>query len=120
LFVGKFLPRKRPLDFLSALDRLKSTGERIWGLLVGSGPLEKEIREHVGRHQTPCTLTGFLNQRQVAAAYAVADVLVLPSNAEETWGLVVNEAMACGVPAIVSDAVGCGPDLITEGKTGFT
>jgi glycosyltransferase involved in cell wall biosynthesis len=120
LFVGKFLPRKRPLDFLRALDRLKNTGERVWGLLVGSGPLEREIREHVGQHATPCTVAGFLNQKQITAAYAVADVLVLPSNAEETWGLVVNEAMACGIPAIVSDSVGCAPDLIMGGKTGFT
>jgi glycosyltransferase involved in cell wall biosynthesis len=47
-------------------------------------------------------------------------VLVLPSDGGETWGLVVNEAMVCGLPAIVSDAVGCGPDLIENGKTGFT
>lgn len=120
LFVGKFLPRKRPLDFLSALDRLKHTGDRVWGLLVGSGPLEKEMREHAAQHDTPCSFAGFLNQHQIGAAYALADVLVLPSNAEETWGLVVNEAMACGVPAILSDGVGCAPDLITEGKTGFT
>lgn len=120
LFVGKLLPRKRPLDFLRALDRLKNAGEHIWGLLVGSGPLEKEIREHVDRHATPCTLSGFLNQKQVTAAYAAADVLVLPSNPEETWGLVVNEAMACGIPAVVSDSVGCAPDLILEGRTGFT
>jgi glycosyltransferase involved in cell wall biosynthesis len=119
LFVGKFLPRKRPLDFLGALDRLKHAGHRVWGLLVGSGPLEKEMREHAAQHNTPCSFAGFLNQQQIGAAYALADVLVLPSNTEETWGLVVNEAMACGVPAIVSDGVGCAPDLITEGKTGF-
>lgn len=120
LFVGKFLPRKRPLDFLNALDRLKHTGDRVWGLLVGSGPLEKEMREHAAQNDTPCSFAGFLNQRQIGAAYALADVLVLPSNAEETWGLVVNEAMACGVPAILSDGVGCAPDLVVEGKTGFT
>jgi glycosyltransferase involved in cell wall biosynthesis len=45
---------------------------------------------------------------------------VLPSDGGETWGLVVNEAMACGCPAIVSDACGCAPDLIDESKTGFT
>ena len=44
---------------------------------------------------------------------------MLPSESE-TWGLTVNEAMACGLPAIVSDAVGCAPDLIEDGKTGFT
>jgi glycosyltransferase involved in cell wall biosynthesis len=50
--------------------------------------------------------------------YAAADLLVLPSDHQETWGLVVNEAMACGIPAVVSDAVGCGPDLIETGRTG--
>ena len=65
-------------------------------------------------------MVGFLNQQRIATAYAAADALVLPSNGGETWGLVVNEAMACGVPAIVSDQVGCAPDLITEGETGFS
>jgi glycosyltransferase involved in cell wall biosynthesis len=52
------------------------------------------------------------------AAYAVADCLILPSDHGETWGLVVNEAMACGLPAITSDRVGCHPDLIIPGLTG--
>jgi glycosyltransferase involved in cell wall biosynthesis len=43
---------------------------------------------------------------------------VLPSDDGETWGLVVNEAMVCGLPAIVSDRVGCGPDLVEPGVTG--
>ncbi len=51
-------------------------------------------------------------------AYVAADCLVLPSDAGETWGLVVNEAMCCGLPAIVGDQVGCGPDLVEEGVTG--
>ena len=50
-------------------------------------------------------------------AYAVADALALPS-ATETWGLVVNEAMACGLPVAASDTVGCVPDLVDEGVTG--
>jgi glycosyltransferase involved in cell wall biosynthesis len=61
---------------------------------------------------------GFLNQSQLGAAYAAADLLVLPSDSRETWGLVVNEAMACGRPAIVSDRVGCAGDLVTDGATG--
>jgi glycosyltransferase involved in cell wall biosynthesis len=52
-------------------------------------------------------------------AYAAADVLVVPSSHDETWGLVVNEAMASGLPAIVSDQVGCAPDLVIPGETGF-
>ena len=47
-----------------------------------------------------------------------SDALVLPSDGGETWGLVVNEAMACARPCIVSDKVGCGPDLVIPGKTG--
>jgi len=120
LFVGKFLPRKRPLDVLKALDRLKQSFPHAWGLLIGAGPLEEELRAHAAAHASPCSFGGFLNQRQIGAAYALSDILVLPSNGQETWGLVVNEAMACGKPAIVSDAVGCAPDLIIEGQTGFT
>jgi glycosyltransferase involved in cell wall biosynthesis len=60
---------------------------------------------------------GFLNQSRIAEAYAAADALVLPSEAE-TWGLVVNEAMASGLPCFVSDRVGCGPDVIERGVTG--
>jgi glycosyltransferase involved in cell wall biosynthesis len=51
-------------------------------------------------------------------AYAAADALVIPSDARETWGLVVNEAMAAGLPVVASDAVGCGPDLVRPGETG--
>ncbi len=120
LFVGKFLPRKRPLDVLKALDRLKQNYPHVWGLFIGAGPLEKDLRAHAAVHGTPCSFGGFLNQRQIGAAYALSDILVLPSNGQETWGLVVNEAMACGTPAIVSDAAGCAPDLIIEGETGFT
>jgi glycosyltransferase involved in cell wall biosynthesis len=75
-------------------------------------------RATVERSCLPVTFAGFLNQSEIVRAYVAADCLVLPSDAGETWGLVVNEAMACGLPAIVSDQVGCGPDLVTEGVTG--
>ena len=63
-------------------------------------------------------LLGFRNQSELPAIYAAADVLVLPSDRQETWGLVINEAMAAGLPVIASDAVGCVPDLITPGERG--
>jgi len=92
-------------------------------LIVGDGALREMIqakadclRGSVGR--TCVTLTGFLNQSEMPKAYAAADCLVLPSDAGETWGLVVNEAMASGLPAIVSDHVGCGADLIERQTTG--
>ncbi len=119
-FAGKFIEKKRPLDFLAALDAIRNVQPNAWGLLAGDGPLRDLMEEHRRRHETRCTMIGFLNQQRIATAYAAADALVLPSNGGETWGLVVNEAMACGVPAIVSDQVGCVPDLITEGETGFS
>ena len=64
-------------------------------------------------------LVGFLNQTELGEAYAIADCLVLPSDYPETWGLVVNEALATGLPCVVSDAVGCAPDLIRDGESGY-
>lgn len=120
LFAGKLTDMKRPLDFLRALDRIHRTDSNVWGLIVGDGPLRTVMEAHRARHGTPCALAGFLNQGAIGAAYAAADALVLPSDGRETWGLVVNEAMAGGVPAIVSDQAGCAPDLIVEGETGYT
>jgi glycosyltransferase involved in cell wall biosynthesis len=62
-------------------------------------------------------ITGFLNQTEIPKAYAAADLLVLPSRSE-TWGLAVNEAMNFSLPIIVSDRVGCGPDLVRAGVNG--
>jgi glycosyltransferase involved in cell wall biosynthesis len=62
----------------------------------------------------------FQNQSVMPTVYAAADLLVLPSSsAMETWGLVVNEAMSLGRPALVSSCVGCWPDLVTAGETGW-
>lgn len=129
LFCGKLIAKKRFQDVLRAFDVLLTRGtscnlkSSIHLLAVGDGALRTalEVEAHtleqkVGR---PCvTFTGFLNQTEIPKAYATADCLILPSDAGETWGLVVNEAMASGLPAIVSDQVGCGPDLIDPGVTG--
>ena len=56
---------------------------------------------------------GFVNQGDLPAYYDLADVFVLPSE-KEPWGLAVNEAMACGTAVVVSDQVGCAPDLIDK------
>jgi len=119
LFVGKFQPIKRPCDILRALAELGKRGVKAIAVFVGAGKLERSLRTDALGIGVVARFEGFKNQSELPRYYASADVLVLPS-ASETWGLVVNEAMACGLPAIVSDAVGCGPDLIDEGKTGFT
>ncbi|MDW8311094.1 MAG: glycosyltransferase, partial [Verrucomicrobiales bacterium] len=94
-------------------------GDEWMAVFVGAGELESRLREFAAQARLRVHFAGFKNQSELPACYAAADVLVLPSGSE-TWGLVVNEAMACGIPAIVSDAAGCAPDLIEEGRTGFT
>ena len=120
LFCGKLIPKKHPLDLLRALQRAVAAGARAHVLIVGDGELMAETRALVTRERLPATFAGFLNQSEIVGAYVAGDCLVLPSDTGETWGLVVNEAMACGLPAIVSDQVGCGPDLVSEGVTGAT
>ena len=119
LFAGKFIDVKRPLDFVEAMALLSRQGAEVAGVMVGDGPLRPQVEAAIERTGAPVQLAGFLNQSEMPGAYALSDVLVLPSRTE-TWGLVVNEAMACGRPAVVSDAVGCAPDLIDEGTTGMT
>jgi glycosyltransferase involved in cell wall biosynthesis len=118
LFAGKFIDKKRPMDFVRAITQAKCQGAAVQGLMVGDGPLRESCGHFVREHNSPIRFTGFLNQSQIVAAYVASDLLVLPSDGGETWGLVVNEAMTCGRPCIVSDYVGCGPDLIEIGKTG--
>ena len=120
LFVGKLVRKKRPGDVVRAVAALRRSGVPVRMILVGSGELEPAMRQESAKLHAPVTFEGFRNQTELPRFYARADVLVLPSDGGETWGLVVNEAMACGCPAVVSQAVGCGPDLIDEGQTGFT
>ena len=116
LFVGKLVPSKRPTNIVRAAARL---GAGVSVVLVGSGALEAEMRTLAAELGVDLKLVGFLNQTELGEAYAIADCLVLPSDYPETWGLVVNEALATGLPCVVSDAVGCAPDMIRDGESGY-
>jgi glycosyltransferase involved in cell wall biosynthesis len=118
LFCGKIIARKRPEDFARAVAEASREMPSIWGLLAGDGALRVQVEATVREAGWPVRFSGFLNQSVLPRAYAAADALVLPSDETETWGLVVNEAMASGIPSIVSDRVGCAPDLVLPGQTG--
>lgn len=107
IFSGKLAQKKRPLDAVRAIERCAGQLNLV---LVGDGPLRDEVRHFEARLPVRCT--GFVNQADLPHWYASGDVLVLPSESEP-WGLVVNEAMACGLVPVVSDSVGCGPDLVS-------
>jgi glycosyltransferase involved in cell wall biosynthesis len=119
LFVGRLIDLKRPRDLVQAAARLnKASGEVVRVVFAGAGPLAEAVAEEARRLGVPVSLLGFRNQSELPAIYAASDFLVVSSD-QETWGLVVNEAMASGIPAIVSRAVGCAPDMIVPGVTGF-
>jgi glycosyltransferase involved in cell wall biosynthesis len=118
VFSGKLIPKKDPLLITAALQMLQpAVLARIHLLIAGDGELrgemERAVRNVLGERGR---FFGFLNQSEIGRAYAAGDLLVLPSRAGagETWGLVVNEAMQFGLGAVVSDGVGCAPDLVTN------
>jgi glycosyltransferase involved in cell wall biosynthesis len=117
LFAGKFVPIKQPLGVLQAARTAVARGAQLQLLMVGDGPLRAECEQHAAQNGIPARFVGFLNQSEMPLAYTAADVLVMSSESE-TWGLVVNEAMHCGRACLVSDQVGCRPDLIVTGQTG--
>jgi len=132
LFCGKFIRKKHPSDLIDAARLLHENGQipKFHLLFVGSGELSGELRQgcsiafdsDAGGLQAPllddgcwrpsATFAGFLNQTAISQAYVAADCLVLPSDSGETWGLVVNEAMASGLPCAASRACGCTDDLL--------
>jgi glycosyltransferase involved in cell wall biosynthesis len=112
LYAGKFQAIKRPLDVVDACATVNQSNL----VIAGSGELEAALRQRATDLGVRLHLMGFLNQTAMPAAYAAADVLVVPG--WETWGLVANEALACGVPIVVSDAAGCAPDLAGDGSAG--
>lgn len=118
LLCAKLQPWKRPFDALRAFARAAVDGSHL--LVAGEGPLRGSLeREAENLNLQGCVhFLGFLNQSQLPIAYRVSDVLVLPSE-YEPFGVVVNEAMLCSRPVIVSDRVGARYDLVRHGETGF-
>lgn len=121
LVAGKLIDRKRPGDVLEAYADVVGGSSSSPASLVfaGDGHLKPALVQRAERlGLADVMFAGFRGQREMAGLYELANVVVLPSSAEP-WGLVVNEAMAAGKPAIVSDAVGCAGDLVVDGSTGF-
>ncbi len=119
LFAGKFETKKRPLDLLEAFIQLNDPTAVL--VFVGSGVLEDQLRERSAvLPKGRVVFAGFQNQSAMPTAYALADLVVLPSyGSGETWGLCINEAMNLARPVIVSSHAGCGPDLVIPGRTGW-
>ncbi len=122
LFAGKSEPVKNPMLLLKAFMRLNIPKSHL--IFVGNGVLENELKNYVTLRQAQCDnycnihFLDFQNQSAMPIVYRLGNVFVLPS-VSETWGLALNEAMACGLPVIVSDKVGCAVDLVEQDKNGY-
>ena len=119
LYIGRFSEEKNVLHLLKAYKRLRPPDD--WGLvLVGDGTQREEIAGYIRQHALRNILMpGFQQKEEIPKFLAVGDIFVLPS-VSETWGLAVNEAMAAGLPALVSKGCGCCTELIKEGVNGFS
>jgi glycosyltransferase involved in cell wall biosynthesis len=115
LFAGKLDPKKDPDFMLRLAANLQDPGFKL--IIVGNGKLEKEVKIK-GLPDKRIIFLDFQNQQIMPVVYRLGDIFVLPS-VSETWGLAVNEAMACKRPVIISSQCGCAPDLVEEKKTGW-
>jgi glycosyltransferase involved in cell wall biosynthesis len=110
LFAGKFERKKRPLELMRAVQALNEP--KCLLIMVGNGELEEQVNALAAADPDRFRILPFQNQSRMPIVYRLGDLFVLPSSHGETWGLGVNEAMACGRPALVSDRVGCAADVV--------
>lgn len=123
LSTGRMIPKKGFASLLRAFAAFKRSDARGTSLvLLGDGPERDTLRALAAREGLGdwVRLPGYVDADEACLWLAHASVFVAPSLFEEQWGLVVNEAMAAGVPTLVSDACGCAPDLVEQGRSGFT
>jgi glycosyltransferase involved in cell wall biosynthesis len=120
LFVGRFVKEKGIFDLLDAYAQLPAaTSMSIALVLVGDGPDRRDLLARAAKVSSGTVrVLEFLQREDLAQIYALAEVLIFPTHSDP-WGLVVNEAMACGLPLITTDVAGCAPDLVHDGGNGL-
>lgn len=120
LYSGKLSGRKGVDILVESIRKLPASIRKdVVLVFLGDGDLRQELEESAAREPgVAVRFVGFQNQSRLSAYYHAADLLILPSIHSETWGLAINEAMHHGIAAVVSQGVGCGPDLIESGVTG--
>lgn len=120
---GRFVEKKNHLGLIQAYACYRERSEDPpWDLIIlGDGPLRVKIEALVNKLSlNDCVkLPGFKQYGELPKYYGLAGAFVHPSTVEQ-WGLVVNEAMASGLPVLVSKRCGCARDLVQEGVNGYT
>jgi glycosyltransferase involved in cell wall biosynthesis len=117
VFSAKFIPRKDPITLLRAVSRMEHR-QRTVVVFLGNGELREEMEHFAREHGVRAVFPGFINQRDLPKHYAMADVFVLPS-LHEPRGSVTNEAMAVGLPLVITDQTGAVGDIVLHGDNAF-
>jgi glycosyltransferase involved in cell wall biosynthesis len=119
LFAGRLVQEKGVFDLIRAYGALAPELRKEIGLVfVGEGPARSQLLQRAAKVSPgSIQLKGFAQRELLPAYYALADAFVFPTHTDP-WGLVVNEAMSCGLPVISSGAAGCVADLIESGCNG--
>lgn len=119
LFVGRLVSEKGVFDLLEAYGTLtREVRAEIALVFVGDGPARPELQRRAAAIAPgSIQFAGFAQREQLASYYGLAEVLVFPTHTD-TWGLVVNEAMASGLAIICSSAAGCAADLVEDRRNG--
>lgn len=119
LAVARLCPEKNMLRLLQAFRRYRDAGGPWQLVIIGTGPEETILKNYVAaRNDAGILFAGWGHYEELPVYYGLAKCFILPS-LTEPWGLVVNEAMACGLPVLVSRKCGCFPELCHRGINGF-
>jgi 1,2-diacylglycerol 3-alpha-glucosyltransferase len=119
LFVGRLVEEKGIFDLLEAYRQLPADSRNIGLVFVGDGSERRALEKKAAQiGQGEIRSLGFVHREELPKIYTLAEALIFPTHSDP-WGLVVNEAMACGLPVIATDVAGCTQDLVEDGWNGF-
>ena len=116
LFVGQLIERKGFSSLIAALQRLHTVEFTL--VVLGDGPLRQQLEAETQKYSFKIFFEGFRSTEELPLYYAACDIFVFPT-LNDPWGLVVNEAMACGKPVVSSTEAGVSYDLVRHGANGW-
>ncbi len=115
IYSGKLIERKDPMTLLRAIARMR---RRAVAVFLGDGVLREPLEQFAREHGLRAVFAGFVNQTDLPKFYAMGDAFALPSHFDPR-ATVVNEAMACGLPVLITDRCGPAADIVRHGENGY-
>ena len=118
LFCGQFIDRKNPLFFVELVKYINNFKPEIRVLLIGNGPLKEKTIKKLDEYQITYDDAGFVQPSEIINYYHMSKLFIFPTK-KDPWGLVANEALASGVPVLVSSVAGVANELVIDGFNGY-